>query len=193
MHPARALLFSFCLMFFALLVACDVSDTGEKNPDRDKNRDTPAKSSGFSVEESARNHPSSPPPDELPVLFKRDIVGVADRECVEVGNDDIVRSGQFVAGNFRPFVRAWPNPERGKIWWAPLHQSEMDVVKIQAILSGKPDATRAFSSSMIGSNSSGSFYPSVIELPNEGVWRLVATSGPDWGCFDLALTANRDS
>ena len=37
------------------------------------------------------------------------------------------------------------------------------------------------------SNGPTSFYPTWIEMPEPGRWQLVATSGPDWGCFILDL------
>ena len=30
-------------------------------------------------------------------------------------------------------------------------------------------------------------YPGIIAIPRAGTWAIVATAGPDWGCFLLTL------
>lgn len=179
---ARVALAGFCLL---LLVAFD---TAERNSGEDRARNTLSGSSGSSVEDSARDYPNAPPPANLPALFEKTSAGVSDRECVDVGDDDIVRSGEFVAGNFRPYIKNWKTDgQYDKIWWVPLHQGRMQslTVKVTSSGGGRNNHTHRFSD--LAGNEDGAFYPSEIPIPENGNWRLVATSGPDWGCFELDL------
>ncbi len=144
------------------------------------------------AETGAKTFARVPPPDKPPALFEGKTAGASARECVEV-EDDVVRSGEFVAGNFRPFIRSWSDLERGKIWWAPLHQESMKGLKVEAIPLVNEGKQRTYSFPDRASNSNGAFYPSEMDLSAAGYWRLVATSGPDWGCFDLDVTTKVDS
>lgn len=99
-----------------------------------------------------------------------------------------MRSGDFVAGSFPEYVRRWaPDDTVGKIWWQPLHQDRWDGLTVRVLPSGSPEDARTLNFSTIASNAESSFYPSSVEIPDAGGWRLVATSGPDWGCFELTL------
>lgn len=143
------------------------------------------------VEAEARAYPSAPPPKELPEGFRKKVPGTSRRECVEVGDEVAVRSGEFVAGSFRTYVDFWkPNPKYGKLWWAPLHLGEYDPnpeLTVRTVRLDKPSTARAYRFSDVGAIDNAIFYPSSIPLPTRGTWRLVATSGADWGCFDLTL------
>ena len=142
------------------------------------------------VEDEAMSYPSAPLPKELGESFGRNLPGNSDRRCVDVGNDTDVRSGEFVAGNFREYVRQW-EPDmpdgRGKLYWIPLHPDKMRSLTVRAILLDHPTITETYHFNVIGWTENGPFYPSGIPLPRAGTWRLVATSGPDWGCFELTL------
>ncbi|MDQ5822981.1 MAG: hypothetical protein M3441_02080 [Chloroflexota bacterium] len=148
----------------------------------------------YSAEEDARTHPTAPPPDNPRPQFNKNYPGAAQRTCVDVAKYDIARSGEFVAGNFQLFIQQWrPNlPERqGKIWWVPLHQDQMQQLTVKVIRhEDLATIVRVHSFSTIAENEQGSFYPSGIALPSAGRWRLVATSGPNWGCFDVAVGTN---
>ncbi|HEX8229636.1 MAG TPA: hypothetical protein VF826_10035 [Chloroflexia bacterium] len=148
----------------------------------------------YNAEEDARTHPTAPSPGNRPPEFNMNYPGTAQRTCVDVAKDDIVRSGEFIAGNFQLFIEQWrPNltEREGKIWWIPLHQDQMPGLTVKLIRF--EDLTTIFqvrNFPTVGSTGVGSFYPSGVPLPSAGRWRLVATSGPDWGCFDVAVGTN---
>ena len=54
-------------------------------------------------------------------------------------------------------------------------------------LAGRPRVSQVYPVIATGTNASGPFYISDFVLPHAGRWRLIATAGPDWGCFDLTL------
>jgi hypothetical protein len=164
-----------------LTASCGGTDeAGGKEAQRE-----PSSTSGVSAAKvDAERHRSVPPPDDPSPMFAR-AAGTAERRCVEVGGRDVVRSGGFVAGNFRPY-RHEPG-EYDKIWWMPLHPDRMTGLTVRASLLDGPSVTHEFSFPTGASNGNGSFYPSEIPLPRGGTWRLTATSGPDWGCFIVDL------
>jgi hypothetical protein len=162
--------------------------------------------SSADVEREAQSYPQAPPPKELPANFKQEHPGSPKRECVyvnplldELGRDGAIRSGQVVAGPFGHFVRGWNPYIENKLWVAPLHtsrmpgatiervpldgQREVSAVRYEQVAWGAEDALR-------GSREARStrFYPGGLRLPEAGRWRLVVTSGPDWGCFELTLS-----
>lgn len=105
---------------------------------------------------------------------------------MEVGGRDVVRSGEFVAGNFRPYVNR-PG-EYDKIWWMPLHGAAgARGLEVEATPLDGPGKARSFSFSAVASHGNGTFYPSEVPLPKDRTWRLVATSGPDWDCFVVEM------
>jgi hypothetical protein len=113
---------------------------------------------------------------------------------VAVGRDDEVRSGEFIAGPFREYARLWkPHMAEGmgKLWWIPLHQDRMSGLTVRATRLGASPITRTYRFPNKAWTDDGPFYPSGIPLPSAGRWRLVATSGPDWGCFELTLRPRR--
>lgn len=152
------------------------------------------------AEQEAQNHPKAPPPKIISTIFKKDVPGTAKRKCVNVNSvveahpkamrqlGGAIRSGEFVAGNFA-LALSPPldvNPLKVKIWWAPLHTQRMPGLKVEATPlkgSGKVRIKHA-----VASNQMGSFYPSGLRFSKPGTWRLIVTSGPDWGCFDLTLS-----
>ena len=145
------------------------------------------------VEAKAVSHPKAPPPGEVPPLFRRNVPGTSERACVDVnrnlgamGRDGALRSGEFVAGPFDSYIIHWTPYNEGKLWWAPLHTDLMPGVRVEAILLDEPSVRHTFEFSTVG-HTDGAFYPSGILLPKSGTWRLLVTSGPDWGCFELTL------
>lgn len=142
----------------------------------------------LSVEAEAKTYPSAPPPIELPALFKN-TPGTAERECIAAGNYTSLRSGEFVAGNFRGYIEQWkPNLQQGKLWWVPLHSQSMRSLTVKAILLDDPKVSRTYGQSLVAEGEDGTLgYATNIPLPTHGTWRLVVTSGPDWGCFELTL------
>ena len=145
------------------------------------------------VEIKAVSHPKAPPPGEVPPIFRRNVPGTSERACVDVnrnldavGRDGALRSGEFVAGPFDSYIIHWTPTNEGKLWWAPLHTDLMPGVRVEAILLDNPSVRRTYEFSTVG-HADDAFYPSGILLPKSGTWRLVVTSGPDWGCFELTL------
>jgi hypothetical protein len=145
----------------------------------------------FDAEEDARNHPSAPPPEKPTAPFQEQHPGTVERKCVDVERHEVVRSGEFVAGPFRLYKEQWRpdlRPNEGKLWWVPLHQDQMRWLTVRAFSLDNPAMNRFYDFGTVASNREGDqFYPSGIPLPVAGRWRLVATSGPDWGCFDLTI------
>ena len=148
-----------------------------------------------SATQSAESHPQAPPPKNPSSLFTNDVPGAAGHTCVKVnslfgatGRSGAIRSGDFVAGNFPLYVREWsPNTENTKIWWQPLHTDKMPGLTVRATLLDNPSISRTYRFSRVG-YAGDAFYPSHDPLPRSGTWRLVATAGPDWGCFEVEVS-----
>lgn len=154
---------------------------------------------------TARKPPEAEPPETLPATFVEEPPGTAERECVRVNRllgetvrNGAVRSGEIVAGPFQHFVRGWHPRIENKLWVAPLHTSRMPGATIERIpLDGQPSVAAvgyedvAWFAEEAPPNSdkarSTSFYPGGLRLPEPGRWRLVVTSGPDWGCFEVEV------
>jgi hypothetical protein len=113
--------------------------------------------------------------------------GRSERKCVEGFDLGPIRSGEFVIGG-ELGGRMLSSP-RGlqKIYWIPLHPSEVDTLVVRGTLLDSPrDTTRFVSADRAHAIPSREmFYPSLVSLPKNGRWLMVATSGPDWGCFIL--------
>ena len=137
-------------------------------------------------------HFTSPGPPEptVPVPDFSNVPGSTDRTCVPVPtNAPLVRSGDFIAGDFVEYRRMWkPNlsPDLGKLYWVPAQPQPSVLLTIMATSStGK---TVSYQAGSLTVNDGGrSFYPSGIPLPTAGHWKLVAQAGDSWGCFELDL------
>jgi hypothetical protein len=148
------------------------------------------------AEVEARRHPQAPLPSQGRAAFQ-DSPGIAERTCVDVERyrplapEAGVRSGEFIAGPFALYASEWKSQQGnfGKLWWIPLHTNAFPGLTVRAVLLDDPSIRRVFSESIVGHGSGGAFYPSTVVLPTPGRWLLVATSGPDWGCFVLTLRA----
>jgi hypothetical protein len=151
-----------------------------------------------SASAEAARHPQAPPPRAIGLAFQ-DAPGTGARSCVDVERQrpasaqDGVRSGEFLAGPFVIYADMWrQNPENAsKLWWVPLHTGTMPGLTVRAVLLDDPTVQRVFTAAIVGHNDRGreAFYPSGVVLPSAGRWMLVATAGPDWGCFIVTLTA----
>lgn len=157
------------------------------------------------AEAEGRGHPRSRPPHEPDGAFQR-AAGTAARACVEVEpllapDDDStlpasdqrgsaghgIRSGEFVAGPFGGYKQNWArDPRDGKLWWVPLHREAMPGLTVRAILLDDPAIRRTFTLTP-AAGADGPFYPSGVVLPEPGRWMLLATAGPDWGCFVMTI------
>lgn len=157
------------------------------------------------AEAEAQHHPQAAPPPlpgtgayAAPGAAERaawfaEAPGSAERDCVDVDQhpQDAVRAGEFVAGPFVQYRQQWARDPRNatKLWWIPLHSSPMPGLTVRAILLDDPAVRQVVTPprDLFASTAVGLFYPSTVELPAPGRWLLVATAGPDWGCFLLTL------
>ena len=116
--------------------------------------------------------------------------GSNERKCVSVDGFNAARSGDFVAGAFSGYDQAW-RTGYGKVWWQPANatRDHAPPLIVRATRLGQGDATRVFEfpdiTVPVGSNML--FYPSGTHVPTTGQWMLVATAGPNWGCFLLTV------
>lgn len=126
------------------------------------------------------------------------------RKCVRGTNLGPVRSGEFVIGGQlgggEPLYsgRSALNSGRSaKIWWAPLHHSrDMAPLVVRGRNLNAPHDSVVFTLSRIAYSpptkptraSHEYFFPSGTTLPSLGQWLLIATSGPNWGCFRLTVS-----
>jgi hypothetical protein len=124
------------------------------------------------------------------------VVGSSERRCMNVDHVNIARSGDFVAGPFQFYYSTWSGGY-GKLWWQPAWVSRTDTATLTvrvARLDAHVDAA-IFAQSFLTHGTprgehtrlSPDFYPSGIHVPSTGRWLLVATAGPNWGCYVLTV------
>lgn len=119
--------------------------------------------------------------------------GSEERKCVEVRGMGPVRSGEFIIGGELGGRPAILPRVPAKIWWAPLHNGErMDSLIIVGERLSSPMQMRLALGTVAFVMSPGQsipptdreyFFPSGTVIPDWGRWLLVASSGPNWGCF----------
>jgi hypothetical protein len=63
----------------------------------------------------------------------------------------------------------------------------MEGLKVEAVSLDKTKDNHTYRFIDLAHGGNGAFYPRGIPLSAGKSWRLVATSGPDWGCFELSL------
>jgi hypothetical protein len=113
--------------------------------------------------------------------------GTDKRRCVSSDSGvapDGSRSGELIVRNGFDFGA---NVDH-KILWMPLHlpADRRTPLLIRAALIGHPaDSLRLQVSNWAtaGVSHEQFGYPSLIRFPTVGTWLVVATTGPDWGCF----------
>ena len=121
--------------------------------------------------------------------------GTAERRCADVGSSKTVRSGEFVAGNFAAYPMFY-REGTGKIWWATAHWPELQpsgwpakgamplTVRVTRLDTIAPGQVYTYGTWAKPAGQKGDlFVPSDLRLPTPGQWMLVATAGPNWGCF----------
>lgn len=119
--------------------------------------------------------------------------GREDRRCVEASGMGPVRSGEFIIGGELGGRPAILPRVPAKIWWAPLHNGErMDSLVIVGERLSSPMHMRLALGTVAFPMSPGQsipsadreyFFPSGTIIPDWGRWLLIASSGPNWGCF----------
>lgn len=70
-----------------------------------------------------------------------------------------------------------------KIYWVPLHVDHMSELTVRATLLPSRTVARTARLSSVATAGHMVFYPSAIPIPVPGTWELVATAGPNRGCF----------
>jgi hypothetical protein len=107
--------------------------------------------------------------------------------CVDVGNHTNVRSGGFVAGDFQAdqkyFASTFKKLKEVKIYWIPLHVGTMPTLTVRETHVSFPQTTRTTTWTQVAANPGVVFYPSATPIPLAGTWRLMASAGPNRGCF----------
>lgn len=109
--------------------------------------------------------------------------------CVDTAQAEAVVSGDFQAGPFQSFSRGYP--EMAKLWWSPLSDGAGRILKIVALPVDRQAEAISFEYDRTASPSYDAegkeFFPTVVELPVNGRWRLIARAGTLEGCFEVAL------
>jgi hypothetical protein len=158
----------------------------------------PALHSIAEAEAEGARHATSAPPDSLPISFRgprsrRDgtlaEASTSERKCVETKGSDVARSGEWVAGPFEQHPNIW-HQSLGKIWWVPLHKGAgvSSTLVVRATRLDGPAPKLAYEvEERTRSENGDEFFPSGIRVPTVGRWMLVATNGPNWGCFLMDL------
>lgn len=124
-------------------------------------------------------------------------VGSSERRCADVDHINIARSGDFVAGPFELYNSTWSGGY-GKLWWRPAWVSRTDTVPLivrvarldahaDAVIFTQPALAHGIDPRAPRTRTSPDFYPSGIHVPAVGHWLLVATAGPNWGCYILTV------
>jgi len=117
--------------------------------------------------------------------------GAKDRKCVEVGDGDIVQSGDLVAGSFRFFGSHWQLNGARKLWWMPRYLPASQARRpllVEATALDRPGAVTAYRrDAMVRGDRGQYFFNTDFGLPEAGRWLIVATSGPNWGCFVVVV------
>ena len=102
----------------------------------------------------------------------RGLPGSVAYRCVEVGNHSDVRSGGFVAGNFRSdraiFASVFKQFKEVKIYWVPLHVGTMPTLTVRATHVGFPHTIRTTTWRDVAANPGAVFYPSATPIPVPG-------------------------
>ena len=116
--------------------------------------------------------------------------GTSARRCVDAGTE--VRSGEFVVRGLQLYNVIW-HQGASKLVWVPQYASWTSPVPLTVRatrLDGDNDQV-VFQQpylSHLGASTMDLMYPSGFRLPSVGRWMLVATAGPNWGCFVLTLS-----
>ena len=157
-----------------------------------------------SVEREAATFPRDP---ALPLRMKKafasaDMEGSPERKCVAGSGTGPLRSGEFIIGGQLSGVdtRHRIRSVAPKIWWSPLHHAPKMELLVRARQVDRGGGEYRFHGVTVawGVPSAGEdvpenereyFFPSGIEFLHSGKWNIVATQGPDWGCFILTLAS----
>jgi hypothetical protein len=111
------------------------------------------------------------------------------------------RSGEFTIGGNLGGGAAMRAGRPGKVWWSPLYATrDMPPLLVRGrSLTNPQDTVRFTSANVAWPVTPGAppipeaerkyFFPSGITIPTPGRWLVIATSGPNWGCFILSVVS----
>lgn len=110
--------------------------------------------------------------------------------CTLVGEQDQATAGTFRASEFVTYRLSWPRS--AKLAWQPADERTAgDELLVTATNLSSPDDKALVYRynyqnvyAAIGPTG-GRFFPTVLLLPERGMWRLVARAGSQEGCFDF--------
>ena len=167
--------------------------TPEAGATRDEPYNRKALSDVRDAEAEGEVYPTAAPPERTSSVFEHSLRGTSKRECVEIPRRTDVRSGEFVARVEHVYTDENTGKRYAKIPWSRLHLSdeyfanEGNVAAMTVRVAPLEDPSRIETRKLseTAGNARGEFYTSGTPLPGRGPWRMIATSGPDWGCFDL--------
>jgi hypothetical protein len=145
--------------------------------------DTSLPASIEAAEAEGAKHPRADSPwYRIPAFRNSTTPGTAARKCVSADSGRDMRSGEIVAGDFQIVAT------RGvKSYWKALHHpfGGGEPMTIRATrLDSVAESTRA-EYRMTGGYPWDKFHQAAPRMATRGRWMLVATKGPDWGCFIL--------
>jgi hypothetical protein len=171
--------------------------------------DLPAPATIQEAEAEGAAFPREAPPPSLPFGFG-DVNGTQERKCVAFPDGGVLsanwiqnsrRSGDFVVG--AEIIQGLQAGGEAKVFWVPLHDpaSRNATLLVRSVRLDQPAITSRFvgkdyafpmkeQRSPIKDSAvdrEHGFYPSGFSLPSAGRWLLIATSGPDWGCFIVTV------
>jgi hypothetical protein len=129
-------------------------------------------------------------PGAIQTAAFRRVPGSVSYRCVAVGRNRDVRSGGILAGpfgvdeaGFAAFYQQNHQHTEVKIYWVPLNVDHMSELTVQATLLPSRAVRRTARLTSVAAAGHMVFYPSAIPIPVPGTWELVATAGPNRGCF----------
>ena len=142
------------------------------------------------AEAQGARHPRTAPNNPFPAASPDATTGSPERTCVSVSGFNSARSGDFLASGFGEYDQVW-RAGLGTISWQPTNvtNAKEPPLVVRATRLDFGIATRVFEFSAISRSAGGNtlVYPTGAHLPTSGTWMLVATAGPNWGCFLLAV------
>jgi len=148
------------------------------------------------AEQEGAAFPRQAPPAQLHVFFSREFAGTAERKCVTASPPvagGSLRSGEFIIRSSLLTPTTQRPPNGYKVLWVPEHNPYEfhSTLLIRARrLAASSDSLRqevADWAYQPGGPRTASAFPSLIDFPIGGRWLIVATAGPDWGCFVLGV------
>lgn len=96
------------------------------------------------------------------------------------------RSGEFLIGAQLSGSVAGTHGNLTKIWWRPDHPAlEYDLLVRGRSLTNSADTMRMVFTDWAHVGGESWFFPSGTIFPTAGRWLVIASHGPNWGCFIL--------